>query len=57
MTDTRYILTLLLVLGAAAATVALAAMIASFGVPLWQAAIGPLLLLAFLALRWRSWRR
>ncbi|MFZ5751561.1 MAG: hypothetical protein ACOY5U_10890 [Pseudomonadota bacterium] len=57
MTDTRYILTLLLALGAAAATVALAAMIASFGVPLWQAAIGPLLLLAFLALRWRSGRR
>lgn len=53
MSRTRYVLTLLLVIVAAAATVALAWSLTSVGVPVWQSAIGPILLLALVVVHRR----
>jgi hypothetical protein len=56
MSRTRHALTLLLVIAAAAATIALAWSLTSVGVPIWQSAIGPLLLVALLVVHWRRKR-
>ncbi len=52
MPTVRYVAILAMVLIAGAATIAMAYGFARMGGPVWQAAIGPLLLGGFIALRW-----
>jgi hypothetical protein len=52
MLTARYVAILAMVLIAAGATVAMAYGFAQMGGPVWQAALGPVLLAAFLAVRW-----
>jgi hypothetical protein len=53
----RILVTLAIVVVAAAATLWLASGLASTGAPGWQVAMGPILLTAFLAARWYGSRK
>lgn len=52
MQNLRMIVIVAMVVVAAAATVALAFAMVSIGAPEWQAALGPILLVAIIAVRW-----
>jgi hypothetical protein len=52
MLTARYVAILAMVLIAAGATIAMAYGFAQMGGPVWQAALGPVLLAGFLAVRW-----
>jgi hypothetical protein len=52
MLTARYLAILAMVLIAGAATIAMAYEYAQMGGPFWQAALGPVLLGAFIAVRW-----
>jgi hypothetical protein len=52
MQSARFIAILTMVIIAGGATIAMAYGYAQMGGPVWQAALGPVLLAAFLAVRW-----
>jgi hypothetical protein len=57
MQKARFIALLAMVIVMAAATVWMAWVWSAAGAPVWQAAIGPVLLAIVLLLRWKSTRR